>query len=156
MRPRFDSWVGKMPWRRDRLPTPVFLGFPCGSDGKESACNAGDTSSIPGLGRCPGEGIGYPPQHSWASLVAQMVKNPPAMQETWVQSLGWEDSPGGEHGNLPQYSCLENLMDSAQRATAHRVAQLCARLWGWRDFYKRPRPGTRSPLHLSVVNALST
>ena len=98
-------------------------GFPGSSAGKESACNAGDTSSIPGLGRCPGEGIGYPPQHSWASLVAQMVKNPPAMQETWVQSLGWEDSPGGEHGNLPQYSCLENLMDSAQRATAHRVAK---------------------------------
>ena len=46
---------------------------------------------IPGLGRPPGEGIGYPPHYSWASLVAQMVKNPPAMQETWVQSLGWED-----------------------------------------------------------------
>ena len=43
-----------------------------------------------------------------ASLVAQMVKNPPAMQETWVRSLGWEDSPGGGHGNPLQYSCLEN------------------------------------------------
>ena len=47
-------------WRRDRLPTPVFLGFPCGSAGKESACNAGDLGSIPGLGRSPGEGKGYP------------------------------------------------------------------------------------------------
>ena len=46
---------------------------------------------IPELGRSPGEGIGYPLQYSWASLVAQMVKNPPAMQETWVRSLGWED-----------------------------------------------------------------
>jgi len=54
------------------------------SVGKESACNAGDHSSIPGSGRHPGEGIGYPLQYSWASLVAQLVKNSPAMQETWV------------------------------------------------------------------------
>ena len=47
---------------------------------------------IPGLGRSSGEGIGYPLQYSWASLVAQLVKNPPAMQETWVRSLGWKDS----------------------------------------------------------------
>ena len=46
---------------------------------------------IPGSGRSPGEGIGYPLQYSWASLVAQLVKNPPAMWEAWVQSLGWED-----------------------------------------------------------------
>ena len=46
---------------------------------------------IPGLGRSTGEGIGYPPQYSWASLVAQLVKNPPAMQETWIQCLGWKD-----------------------------------------------------------------
>ena len=50
-----------------------------------------DASSIPGLGRSPGEGIGYPFQYPWASLVAQMVKNLPTMWETWVQSLGWED-----------------------------------------------------------------
>ena len=53
-----------MPWRRDRLPTPVLLGFPCGSAGKESACNTGDLGSIPGLGRFPGEGKGYPLQYS--------------------------------------------------------------------------------------------
>ena len=52
------------PWRRNRLPTPGFLGFPCGSAGKESACNAGDLGSIPGLGRSPGEGKGYPLQYS--------------------------------------------------------------------------------------------
>ena len=63
-RPRFNSWVRKIPWRRDRLPTPVFLGFPCGSAGKESARNAGDLSSIPGLGRSPGAGKGYPLQCS--------------------------------------------------------------------------------------------
>ena len=70
---------------------PSIPGFPDSSVGKESAWNAGDPGLIPGLGRSPGEGIGYPLQYSWASLVAQLVKNPPAMQETWVQSLGWED-----------------------------------------------------------------
>ena len=60
------------------------------SDGKESACNAGDSGSIPGSGRSAGEGIGYPLQYSWASPVAQLVKNLPAMRETWVPSLGWE------------------------------------------------------------------
>ena len=58
---------------------------------KESACNAGDPSSIPGLGRSAGEGIRYPFQYSWASLVAQLIKNLPATWETWVRSLGWED-----------------------------------------------------------------
>ena len=59
--------------------------------GKESACNAGEPSSIPGLGISPREGIGYLLQYSWASLVAQMVKIPPAVRETWARSLGWED-----------------------------------------------------------------
>ena len=60
------------------------VGFPVSSVGKESACNAGDPGSIPGLGRSPGEGISYPLQYSWASLVAQLVKNLPTMKETWV------------------------------------------------------------------------
>ena len=59
-------------------------GFPGSLAAKESACNVGDPGSIPGSGRSPGEGIGYPLQYSWASLVTQMVKNPLAMQETWV------------------------------------------------------------------------
>ena len=59
--------------------------------GKESACNAGDSGSIPGLGRSAGEGIGHPLQYSWASLVAQLVKNPLVMWESWVQSLDWKD-----------------------------------------------------------------
>ena len=61
------------------------------STGKDPTCNAGDPSSIPGSGGSLGEGIGYPLQYSWASLVALIVKNPPAMQETWVRSLGWEN-----------------------------------------------------------------
>ena len=68
-----------------------FLGSPDSSADKESACNAGDSGSIPGSGSSPGEGKDYPLQYSWASLVAQTVKNRPAMWETWVQSLGWED-----------------------------------------------------------------
>ena len=69
----------------------IHTGFLSSSAGKESLCNAGDPGSIPWLGRSTGEGIGYPLLYSWASLVAQLVKNPPAMQETWVRSLGWED-----------------------------------------------------------------
>ena len=67
------------------------MDFPDSSVGKDSACKAGDPGLIPGLGVSAGEGIGYPLQYSWASLVAQLVKNPPAMRDTWVQSLGWED-----------------------------------------------------------------
>ena len=81
------------------------MGFPHSSVGKESACSAGDPDSIPGSGSSPGEGMGYPLQYSWASLVAQMIKNPPARLETWV---GLGRSPGGGHGNPLQYSCLEN------------------------------------------------
>ena len=73
------------------LHSPVkYWGFPDSSVGKESACNAGDPGSIPGSGRS-GAGIDYPFQYSWASLLAQLVKNLPAMRETWVQSVGWED-----------------------------------------------------------------
>ena len=61
------------------------------SAGKGFACNAGHPASIPGSGSSSGEGRGYPVQYSWASLMAQMVKNLPAMQETWVQPLGWEE-----------------------------------------------------------------
>ena len=64
------------------------MGFPCGSAGKESPCNAGDPGSIPGSGRSTGEGIGYPLQYSRASLVAQLVKSLSAMQETWETWVG--------------------------------------------------------------------
>ena len=67
------------------------MGMPDSSAGKESACNAGDPGLIPELGRSTGEGLGYPLRYSWASLVAQLVKNLPAMWETWVLFLGWED-----------------------------------------------------------------
>ena len=69
----------------------AFLGLPGSSAGKESACNAGYSRSIPGLGRSSGEGIGCPLQYFWAFLVAQMIKNLPAVLENWVWSLDWED-----------------------------------------------------------------
>ena len=113
----------------------ILGGFPDSSVGKESTCNTGDFSSIPGLGRSPGGRIGYPLQYSWASLVAQLVKNPPAMWETWIQSLGWEDPlekemathslvflPGEFHGqrSLVGYSpwvCKE--LDRMEQLTFH-------------------------------------
>ena len=78
-------------WRTYLIGSILELGFPHSSVGKESACKAGDPSPIPGSGRSAGEGTGYPLQSSWASLVAQLAKNPPALWETW-ESLGWEDT----------------------------------------------------------------
>ena len=74
-----------------KYPFYIILGLPDSSVGKESACNLGDRHLIPGLGRSTGEGISYPLQYSWASQVAQMVKNLLAIWETWVQSRGWEN-----------------------------------------------------------------
>ena len=74
------------------------LNIPDSSVGKESTCNAGDPGLIPGLGGSPGEGIVYTLQCSWASLVAQLVKKLPVMQETWVRSLDWEDPLEEEMG----------------------------------------------------------
>ena len=117
-------------------------GFPGSSAGKESACNARDPGSIPGSGRFPGEGIGYPLQYSWASPVAQMVKNSPAMWGELDSIPGLGRSPVGGHGNPLQYSCLENPHGqrslvgyspwchkqsdmTEQLSTAHMVIQLC-------------------------------
>ena len=69
----------------------LVISFPGSSVGKESACNAGDPGLIPGSGRSSGEGIGYPFWYSWVSLVAHLIKNPPAMWETWLPSLSWID-----------------------------------------------------------------
>ena len=88
--PQFDSWVGEIPWRRDRLLTPVFLGFPDGSDGKESACNEGDLGLIPELGKSPGGGHGSPLQYScqnsmergaWQATTHGVTKNRTGMSD---------------------------------------------------------------------------
>ena len=79
---------------------------------------------IPGSGRATGEGIGYPLQYSWASLVAQLVKNPPAMWETWVQSLGWEDPLEKGMATHSTTSGLENSMDYIVHGVAKSWIQL--------------------------------
>ena len=83
-------------------------GFLGSSAGKEFIGNAGDPNSIPRSRRSPGEGIGYPLQYSWASLVAQMVKNPPAMWETFPGLGRLPEGESWRHGNPLQYSCLVN------------------------------------------------
>ena len=95
------------------------MGFPHSSVGKESTCNAGDPYSIPGSGRSAGEGIGYPLQYSRASLVAQLVKNPPVVQETWVQSLGWEDPL--EKGKATHPSILSWRIPGTVQSMSQRV-----------------------------------
>ena len=110
------------------VPT-LYLGFPSSLAGKESACDAEDPGSIPGLGRSPGEGIGYPLRYSWASLVAQMVKNPPAMQETRVQSLGQDDSLEKGLATHPSILAWRTPMDrGACWSTVHAVAKSQTRL----------------------------
>ena len=94
-----------------------FGGLPDSSVGKESTCSAGDPSSIPGLGRSAGEGGGYALQYSRASLVAQLVKNSSAMQDTWVLSSGSKDP-------LEKGEATENSMDSI----VHEVAKSRTRL----------------------------
>ena len=88
------------------------------------ACNAGDRGSIPGSGRSTGEGIGYSPQYSWASLVAQLVKESSYNMGDLGSIPGLGRSPGGGHGNPLQYSCLEDPMDrGAWWSTVHWVAK---------------------------------
>ena len=82
------AWEAHLHWY---LIFVFLLGFTGSSAGKESTFNAGDPSSTPGLGRSAGEGIGYTLQYPWASFVAQLVRNLPAVWENWVRSLGWED-----------------------------------------------------------------
>ena len=103
------------------------MGFPGSSAGKESSCNAGDPSSIPGSGRSSGEGMGYPLLYSWASPVAQMVKNLPAMWETWGQSLvgkipwrrAWQPPPVFLPGESPWTEEPGDLQPMGSQRVAH-------------------------------------
>ena len=93
-RPWFSSWVRKIPWRRGRLPTSVFLSFPGGSAGKESACNVGDLGSVPGLGRYPGEGNGYPLCSSGLESSMDYTVHGVAKSQTWLSKFHFHFSPG--------------------------------------------------------------
>ena len=95
------------------------------STGKESACNVGDPGSIPGTGRSPGERIGYPLQCSWASLVTQMVKNPPAMQrpelDPWVGEIPWRREGMATHSSVLAWRIP--IDRGAWRSAVHKVAK---------------------------------
>ena len=108
-----------------------YLGFPHSSVCKECTRNAGDPGFTPALGKCAGEGIGYPLQYSQASLLAQLVNNLPTMRETRVQSLGWRRSPGEGKGYPLQYSDLENSMDYI----VHGIAKSRTRLNNFHFFF---------------------
>ena len=97
------SWVGKIHWRRDSLPTPVFLGFPCGSAGKESTCNVGDMGLIPALERAPGEGNGYPLQYSGLE-----------------NSIGYTVHGAGKESDTTEWLAL-SLSQSAELITIHSL-----------------------------------
>ena len=130
-------------------------GFPGSSAGKGSVCNAGDPSSIPGSERSLAKGIGYPLQYSWASLVAQLVKNLHTMQETWVRSLGWEDPLRRAWQPTPVYLPVESSWteepsgrqskgsqrvghdsDQAQHRT-HLWMHVCVYTYIWCEFFLR-------------------
>ena len=100
------------------------MGFPGSQAGEESTCKAGDLGSISGSGRSLGEGIGYPLQYPWSSLVAQLVKNQPAMRETWVRSLGgkipYRESMATHSSIL---ACRIPMDRGAWQATVHEVAK---------------------------------
>ena len=115
---RFDYWVGKIRWRRDTLSTPVFLGFPCGSAGKESTCNAGDLGPIPGLGRSPGEGESYPLQYSGLENSMDCIILEVAKSRTRLSDFHFQAHPGpnllpfGKKGlkSLTQHSGTEHVL----------------------------------------------
>ena len=99
------------------------LGFLGSSAGKESTCNAGDLGSIPWSGSSPGEGIVYPLQYYWTSLVAQTIKNPPAVQEAWVPSLGWEDPWRGAWQPTPVFLLGKSPRTKGPGGLVHGVAK---------------------------------
>ena len=108
-RSQFSSWVGKICWRRERLPTPVFLGFPGGSAGKESACNAGDLGSSPGLGRSPGQGERLPTPIFWPGEFHGLYSpwghkeldttERLSLSPHWLRAQHWAQMPGHHQTN---------------------------------------------------------
>ena len=151
----FDSWVGKIPWRRDRLPTPVFWGFPGGLDGKKSACNAGDLGSIPGLGWTlagrawqltpvflPGEspwteGPGglqamrsQRDRHDWAVKHSTVVEKIPWRRERLPTPVFW---PGEFHGLYGPWDCKQ--LDTTKQLSLSQWLVILVRLFNTFESY---------------------
>ena len=120
------------------------VGFPHSSVVKESSCNAGDPSSIPGSGRSAWEGIGYPLQYSWAFLVAQLVKKWPAMRETWVWSLHWEcplEKGKATHSSILAWRILWTIQSMGSQRVLHDWATFIFTflLWEPHEHYKKAK-----------------
>ena len=120
-RPRFNSWVRKIGWRRGRLPTLVFLGFPCSSAGKESTCNREDLSSISGLGWSPREGKGYPLQYSGLQNSMACIVNGVAKRRTADTTEWLSLSHSLRCYHWKQFCCLTELSDLLQRSNVLRI-----------------------------------
>ena len=100
---RFNSWAGKIPWRRDRLPTPVFLGFPYSPAGKESPGNVGHLALIPGLVRSSGEGKGYPLQYFNLENSRDCIVH--RISKTWIRLSDFHSLTSWHSGKEPNCQC---------------------------------------------------
>ena len=133
-RPWFHSWVGKIPWGRDRQPTPVFLGFPCGSAGKESACHAGNLGLIPGLGRSTGGGNGNPLQYSglensvdrgaWRATACGVAESDTTEQLSTAQAKRSAQRHGPSEGEE-----LLNISETEEGLTGKAIREQGSALW---------------------------
>ena len=132
-RPQFDSWVRKIPWRRDGLPTPVLLGFPCASAGKEYACNSGDLGLVPGLGRSPGEGKAYPLQYSGLENSMDCIVHGVAKSWTRLSNFCFI-SPHLSHGVSKPFSFLTastHLISSVEKKSLFYHLSLLLTVSNW-------------------------
>ena len=146
---QFNSWVGKIHWRRDRLPTPIFLGLSCGSAGKESACNAGHLGLIPGLERFSGEGKGYPLQYSGMESSRDCIVHGVAKGQTQLRNFHFHFSllytcvcvcvcvyhlplepPSPTPIPLPQKASLNTKLSYLNRALFY-VSRVFRYYWSW-------------------------
>ena len=135
-RPRFNSWVGKIHWRRDRLLTPVFLGFPGGSAGKESACNVGDLSLIPGLGRSPGKEKGYPLPYSGLENSVEFIV--PGVAKSWTRLCSFQFSTKTV-SSLRTCRCVHQLCFMKHWVKSRHLSSLSSisflSFWGRMEFF---------------------
>ena len=126
-----DSWVRKIPWRRKQLPTPVFLGFPCDSAGQESACNAGDLGSIPGLGRSPGKEKGYPLQYSGLENSMACIAHGVTKSQTQLSNFHFQATKKGlgDLCTFPHWDISQPLSDTAGKLRPAHWTKLSILIW---------------------------
>ena len=155
---QFTSWVRNIPWRRDRLPIPVFMGFPGHSDGKESTCNAGNTCSIPDVGRSAGEGIGYHTSVFLGFPCGSAGKEPTCSAGYLGLIPGLGRSAGKGDNNPLQYSCLENPWTEKPGGilkSEHRIwVKVQTYNWNLHEIHREPEHLTRTVGSLGFMKHL--